>query len=101
MLFIIGAWGAGRGVSQAGLLEVLARRFVAAGAAAAGYAALSLALHAALLLPGSPPGPGPGPAGAGSSPALTLLFTLQRCREFVWSIFLYLPTSCRPRLLNL
>lgn len=97
MLFIIGAWGAGRGVSQAGLLEVLARRFVAAGAAAAGYAALSLALHAALLLPGS----GPGPAAAGSSPALTLLFTLQRCREFVWSIFLYLPTSCRPRLLNL
>lgn len=95
MLFIIGACGAGRGVSQAGLLEVLARRFVAAGAAAAGYAALSLALHAALLLPGSPPGPG-SPSVAGSSPALTLLFTLQRCREFVWSIFyIYLLAVAR------
>ncbi|XP_061711568.1 transmembrane protein 138-like [Cydia pomonella] len=79
---------------QAGLVEVLARRFRAAGCACAIYAGVCAALHAACLLHASST---PGPS---SSPTLMLLFTLQRCLS-PWYYFLYKRAALRvsdPRL---
>lgn len=63
-------------VAQAGLVEVLVRKFRSAGALCAAYVAASVALHAAWLLDkwAAP--------HAVSTPLLICLFTLQRCRTY-------------------
>lgn len=60
-------------LQQAGLVEVLVRKFRSAGALCAAYVAASVALHAAWLLDkwAAP--------DAVSTPLLICLFTLQRC----------------------
>ncbi|XP_059047796.1 transmembrane protein 138-like [Achroia grisella] len=73
---------------QAGLVGVLVRRFGAWGAAAASYAAASVALHAAWLLHKWPR------ADAVSPPLLILLFTVHRCLS-PWYYFFYKRAALR------
>uniref|UniRef100_A0A2A4K8I9 Transmembrane protein 138 n=1 Tax=Heliothis virescens TaxID=7102 RepID=A0A2A4K8I9_HELVI len=61
---------------QAGLVEVLARKFRAAGAVCAAYVLASVALHAAWLLDKW------AEPESVSTPLLICLFTLQRCCQF-------------------
>ncbi|XP_026315958.1 transmembrane protein 138-like [Hyposmocoma kahamanoa] len=73
---------------QAGLVEVLVRKFRSAGALCAAYVAASVALHAAWLLDkwAAP--------DAVSTPLLICLFTLQRCLS-PWYYFVYKRAALR------
>ncbi|KAM3956655.1 transmembrane protein 138 [Aphomia sociella] len=73
---------------QAGLVEVLVRKFLAAGCVCGGYVAASVALHAAWLLHTW------ADPQAVSTPALILLFTLQRCLS-PWYYFFYKRAALR------
>ena len=61
---------------QAGLVEVLVRKFRAAGSVCVAYMVASVALHAAWLLEKW------AEPESVSTPLLICLFTLQRCCEF-------------------
>ncbi|XP_049869818.1 transmembrane protein 138-like [Pectinophora gossypiella] len=73
---------------QAGLVEVLARKFRGAGAACAAYGAASVALHACWLLHAW------REPRALARPALVCLFTLQRCLS-PWYYFMYKRAALR------
>ncbi|KAG7307697.1 hypothetical protein JYU34_006261 [Plutella xylostella] len=73
---------------QAGLVEVLMRKFLWAAAVSAGYAGASVALHAVWLADKW------GDAHHPSGPTLVLLFTVQRCLS-PWYYYLYKRAAMR------
>ncbi|XP_013193008.1 transmembrane protein 138 [Amyelois transitella] len=74
---------------QAGLVEVLVRKFRVCGAVCAAYVCASVALHAAWLLQRWRSAP-----AAASAPALLVLFTLHRCMS-PWYYFFYKRAALR------
>ncbi|CAH0729102.1 unnamed protein product, partial [Brenthis ino] len=73
---------------QAGLVEVLIRKFRAAGSVIIGYVAASVVLHAVWLLEKW------GDPESVSTPMLIVLFTLQRCLS-PWYYFFYKRAALR------
>ncbi|KAJ0179066.1 hypothetical protein K1T71_005841 [Dendrolimus kikuchii] len=73
---------------QAGLVEVLIRKFRAAGSVCVAYVAASVTLHAVWLLEKW------GDPESVSTPMLICLFTLQRCLS-PWYYFLYKRAALR------